>query len=109
MRAGSAGQRLRIDPAARAIRNWEGMTISPTTPRRLNKGSWNRRPKSGYQVVFVPFADGKPKGKPVPVLTGFLDAKERARGRPVDVALDRTGALLVADDAGGRVWRVSAK
>lgn len=72
-------------------------------------GSWNRKPKSGYQVVFVPFVRGKPAGKPVPVLTGFLDAKDRARGRPVGVAIDRTGALLVADDAGGHVWRVSAK
>jgi glucose/arabinose dehydrogenase len=72
-------------------------------------GSWNRRPKSGYQVIFVPFAKGKPAGKPLPVLTGFLNEKGEARGRPVQVAIDRTGSLLVADDAGNRIWRVSAK
>jgi glucose/arabinose dehydrogenase len=69
-------------------------------------GSWNRRPRSGYKVVFVPFADGRPAGKPRDVLTGFL-AGDDARGRPVGVAFDRTGALLVADDVGNRVWRVS--
>jgi len=72
-------------------------------------GSWNRRPKAGYQVVFVPFANGKPAGKPVPVLSDFLNARGQARGRPVQVAIDRTGALLVADDAGNHVWRVSAR
>lgn len=72
-------------------------------------GSWNRRPKSGYKVVFVPFAKGAPAGRPVDVLTGFLDGKERARGRPVGVAADKTGALLVADDVGNMIWRVSAK
>jgi glucose/arabinose dehydrogenase len=71
-------------------------------------GSWNRRPKSGYKVVFVPFRDGRPVGEPADVLTGFLDANGNARGRPVGVALDRQGALLVADDVGNRVWRVSA-
>ena len=70
-------------------------------------GSWNRNPPSGYKVVFVPFADGRPSGAPVDVLTGFLDADGNARGRPVGVALDRRGALLVADDVGGRVWRVA--
>ncbi|GJE61387.1 PQQ-dependent sugar dehydrogenase [Methylobacterium trifolii] len=70
-------------------------------------GSWNRRPKSGYKVIFVPFASGKPAGKPADVLTGFLDADEQAQGRPVGVALDRTGALLVSDDVGNAVWRVS--
>jgi glucose/arabinose dehydrogenase len=72
-------------------------------------GSWNRKPKAGYQVIFVPFADGKPVGKPLPVLSGFLNAKGEARGRPVQVAIDRTGSLLVADDAGNRIWRVSAQ
>lgn len=71
-------------------------------------GSWNRRPKSGYKVVYVPFADGKPEGAPVDVLTGFLDADENAKGRPVDVAIDKTGALLVTDDVGNVVWRVTA-
>jgi glucose/arabinose dehydrogenase len=70
-------------------------------------GSWNREPKSGYKVVFVPFASGRPSGDPVDVLTGFLDDKGNARGRPVGVALDRKGALLVADDVGNRIWRVS--
>lgn len=71
-------------------------------------GSWNRRPLSGYDVIFVPFAKGKPKGMPAPVLTGFLDADQRARGRPVGVAVDRAGGLLVADDVGNRIWRVAA-
>jgi glucose/arabinose dehydrogenase len=71
-------------------------------------GSWNRNPPSGYKVVFVPFADGRPSGAPVDVLTGFLSPDGDARGRPVGVALDRQGALLVADDVGGRVWRVTA-
>jgi glucose/arabinose dehydrogenase len=70
-------------------------------------GSWNRKPKSGYKVVFVPFAKGRPAGEPIDVLTGFLDEKENARGRPVGVALDKKGALLVVDDVGNRVWRVS--
>jgi glucose/arabinose dehydrogenase len=72
-------------------------------------GSWNRRPHSGYQVVFVPFAGGRPSGaQPIDVLTGFLSAEGRAFGRPVGVALDGQGALLVADDVGNVVWRVSA-
>ncbi|MEI7037273.1 sorbosone dehydrogenase family protein [Fulvimonas yonginensis] len=70
-------------------------------------GSWNRRPFSGYKVVFVPFADGRPAGPPQDVLTGFLDADGRAQGRPVGVAVDRHGALLVADDVGNTVWRVT--
>ena len=71
-------------------------------------GSWNRRPLSGYKVIFVPFIDGHPSGKPIDVLTGFLDHTDQARGRPVGVDMDRTGALLVADDAGDTVWRVTA-
>lgn len=73
-------------------------------------GSWNRRPLSGYKVVYVPFGtNGYPikDAKPVDVLTGFLNADERARGRPAGLALDKTGALLVADDVGNRIWRVS--
>jgi hypothetical protein len=72
-------------------------------------GSWNRRPQSGYKVIFVPFADGRPAGEPVDVLTGFVNEDGEARGRPVGVAIDRHGALLVADDVGNRIWRVSAE
>jgi glucose/arabinose dehydrogenase len=71
-------------------------------------GSWNRSPPSGYKVIFVPFADGRPAGAPIDVLTGFLDADGNALGRPVGVAIDRKGALLVADDVGNRIWRVTA-
>jgi hypothetical protein len=71
-------------------------------------GSWNRSPPSGYKVIFVPFADGRPAGAPHDVLTGFLDADGNALGRPVGVAIDRKGALLVADDVGNRIWRVTA-
>jgi glucose/arabinose dehydrogenase len=72
-------------------------------------GSWNRRPHSGYKVIFVPFKAGQPVGSPVDVLTGFLTAEGHASGRPVGVALDTRGALLVADDVGNVVWRVSAQ
>jgi glucose/arabinose dehydrogenase len=71
-------------------------------------GSWNRNPPSGYRVIFVPFANGKPAGMPQIVLSDFLDAQGRAQGRPVGVILDKDGALLVADDVGGVVWRVVA-
>jgi glucose/arabinose dehydrogenase len=70
-------------------------------------GSWNRKPLSGYKVVFVPFANGQPSGMPVDVLTGFVSADEKAHGRPVGVAMDKRGALLVADDVGNAVWRVA--
>ena len=70
-------------------------------------GSWNRNPRSGYKVLFVPFADGRPAGMAEDVLTGFLDANGDAFGRPVGVAVDRRGALLVADDVGNAVWRVT--
>lgn len=72
-------------------------------------GSWNRRPHSGYKVIFVPFDNGKPSGQPVDVLTGFLSDDGNAYGRPVGVALDKQGALLVADDVGNVIWRVSAR
>ena len=71
-------------------------------------GSWNRRPASGYKVIFVPFAGGRPSGPPVDVLTGFLDRNGKARGRPAGVAVDKAGALLVADDVGNMIWRVTA-
>lgn len=70
-------------------------------------GSWNRKPPSGYQVIFVPFDGARPAGSPLPVLTGFLDEEGRAMGRPVGVAFDGRGALLVADDVGDVIWRVS--
>jgi glucose/arabinose dehydrogenase len=70
-------------------------------------GSWNRKPRSGYKVVFVPFADGGPTAKPIDVLTGFVSDKDEAFGRPVGVAIDKAGALLVADDVGNKVWRVA--
>ena len=72
-------------------------------------GSWNRKPHSGYKVIFVPFENGKPKGYPIDVLTGFLSADGKAYGRPVGVAFDKTGALLVADDVGNAVWRVTGE
>ena len=71
-------------------------------------GSWNREPKSGYQVLFVPFdTSGQPVGMPLPILTGFLDDQGQAMGRPVGVVIDQSGGILVADDVGGVVWRVS--
>jgi glucose/arabinose dehydrogenase len=70
-------------------------------------GSWNRRPPSGYQVIFVPFVSGVPSGEPVPLLTGFLSEDGKAFGRPVGVTVDSRGAVLVADDVGNVIWRVS--
>ena len=71
-------------------------------------GSWDRDPLNGYKVVFVPFSTGRPNGQAQDVVTGFLDAKNHARGRPVGLAIDRSGALLIADDLGNTVWRVRA-
>jgi len=71
-------------------------------------GSWNRTPLNGYKVVFVPFSGGKPSGPAQDVVTGFLDADNHAHGRPVGLAIDRTGGLLIADDVGNTVWRVSS-
>jgi glucose/arabinose dehydrogenase len=70
-------------------------------------GSWNREPRSGYKVIFVPFSGGKPSGPPIDVLTGFVDEDGNARGRPVGVVVSRDGALLVADDVGNVVWRIA--
>ncbi len=89
----------------------EGKALPPTLRSGVfvgEHGSWNRQPRSGYKVVFVPFAQGRPSGLPVDVLTGFLSADGQAYGRPVGVAMDRRGALLVADDVGNVIWRVSA-
>jgi glucose/arabinose dehydrogenase len=87
---------------------------STTLPERFRRGmfvgqhgSWNRKPRSGYKVIFVPFSGGKPSGPPIDVLTGFVLENGDAMGRPVGVAIDRRGALLVADDVGNVVWRVS--
>ncbi len=71
-------------------------------------GSWNRKPRSGYKVIFVPFDGAKPSGMPVDVLTGFLSARGEAMGRPVGVQIAGDGSLLVADDVGNTIWRVSA-
>ena len=70
-------------------------------------GSWNRKPRAGYKVIFVPFANGMPAGKPQDVLTGFLNKDGEAQGRPVGVKIDKQGALLVADDVGNTIWRVT--
>ena len=70
-------------------------------------GSWNRNPRSGYKVIFVPFAGGKPSGSPVDVLSGFVKDNGDAMGRPVGVAIDKLGAMLVADDIGNTIWRVT--
>jgi glucose/arabinose dehydrogenase len=70
-------------------------------------GSWNRRPRSGYAVIFVPFAEGRPSGMPLTMLSGFVTDDGRAQGRPVGVAVDKRGALLVADDVGNVIWRVT--
>jgi glucose/arabinose dehydrogenase len=71
-------------------------------------GSWNREPRSGYKVVYVPFDGAQPSGPPEDLLTGFL-VGDIAKGRPVGVAFDQTGALLVADDVGNKIWRVVPK
>ena len=70
-------------------------------------GSWNREPRSGYKVIFVPFTNGKPNGLPQDVLTGFVNNEGEAMGRPVGVTIDKAGALLVADDVGNKIWRVT--
>jgi glucose/arabinose dehydrogenase len=71
-------------------------------------GSWDRPDFNGYKVVFVPFSDGRPSGKAQDFVTGFLDG-DKARGRPVGVAFDKSGALLIADDVGNTVWRVTQR
>jgi glucose/arabinose dehydrogenase len=92
---------------------WSGDAQS--LPRELRNGmligqhgSWNRRPRSGYKVIFVPFENGKPSGAAIDVLTGFVDDDGRAMGRPVGVAIDKRGGLLVADDVGNVVWRMTS-
>ncbi|TFW12108.1 sorbosone dehydrogenase family protein [Brevundimonas intermedia] len=89
----------------------EGATLLPPALRSGafvgQHGSWNRSVRSGYKVIFVPFVDGRPAGPPQDVLTGFLNAQGQAQGRPVGVQIDRLGALLVADDVGNVIWRVT--
>lgn len=91
---------------------WGGATALPPAFQHGmfigQHGSWNRKPHSGYKVVFVKFAGGQPQGLPVEVLGGFLDERGNALGRPVGVAIDGRGSLLVADDVGDIVWRVAA-
>ena len=72
-------------------------------------GSWNRDPRAGYRVIFVPFRDGEPYGMPAEVLSGFLSVAGEAQGRPVGLAFDKHGALLVSDDVGNVVWRVTKR
>lgn len=71
-------------------------------------GSWNRDPHSGYKVLFVPFHNGKPSGQPIDLLSGFLDANDNAMGRPVGVVNDHKGGVLVADDVGNKIWRITS-
>ena len=71
-------------------------------------GSWNREPRAGYKVLFVPFSDQQPAGKPIEILSGFLSQDGQAQGRPVGVEINKQGDLLVADDVGNIIWRVSS-
>lgn len=89
-----------------------GNTLGQTYKKGMfigQHGSWNRKPYSGYKVIFVPFKAGKPSGMPVDVLYGFINAAEDAQGRPVGVLIQKTGELLVADDVGNTIWQVSAQ
>ncbi len=93
--------------------SWSGgSTLPPPFANGMfvgQHGSWNRTPASGYKVIFVPFADGQPSGMPIDVLTNFLDPDGNAWGRPVGVTIDHRGSLLVADDVGNTVWRVTGR
>ncbi len=98
--------------ASLGLANAAGNTLPPAFAEGMfvgQHGSWNRKPRSGYKVVFVPFSDGRPAGMPVDVLTGFVRENGDAMGRPVGVVIDKRGALLVADDVGNTVWRVSGR
>jgi len=100
-----------LGPHTASLASSRGTTLPPRFANGMfvgQHGSWNRRPRSGYKVVFVPFANGMPSGPMVDVLTGFVEADGEAMGRPVGVALDARGALLVADDVGNTIWRVSS-
>jgi glucose/arabinose dehydrogenase len=96
--------------ASLGLASSRGARLGPAFARGMfvgQHGSWNRKPLAGYRVIFVPFAGGMPAGDPVEILTGFVDGDGKARGRPVGVAIDGKGALLVADDVGNTVWRVT--
>ena len=90
---------------------WAGTTTLPARFQNglvvTQHGSWNRVPRSGYRVGFVPFDKGKPAGQPVVLLTGFMDRDDNAQGRPAGVAVDSRGGVLIADDAGNTIWRVT--
>jgi glucose/arabinose dehydrogenase len=97
--------------ASLGLASSEGSTLSATFANGMfigQHGSWNRKPHSGYKVIFIPFVDGKPLGEPKDVLTGFLSKDGNAYGRPVGVAINAKGQLLVADDVGNKVWSVSS-
>jgi glucose/arabinose dehydrogenase len=97
--------------AALGLAYSEGNTLPSTYATGMfvgEHGSWNRKPRSGYSVVFVPFSNGKPSGAPMEVLSGFVSSDGKAYGRPVGVAIDKRGALLVADDVGNVIWRVTS-
>ncbi|HEY0267698.1 MAG TPA: PQQ-dependent sugar dehydrogenase, partial [Methyloradius sp.] len=98
--------------ASLGLADSKGNTLGSTFEHGMfigQHGSWNRRPYSGYKVIFVPFTAGKPSGKPIDVLTGFINTEGDAQGRPVGVLVQKTGALLVADDVGNTIWRVTGK
>ena len=92
------------EPPQPAITQGRNLAISGPLP---DSGGPNRKEFSGYKVVFVPFAEGRPSGPPVDFLSGFLTREGKAKGRPVGVVVDKAGALLVADDVGNVVWRVT--
>lgn len=97
--------------ASLGLAHSSGTTLPPPFANGMfigQHGSWNRKPRSGYKVIFVPFSAGTPSGMPLDVLTGFVRENGDAMGRPVGVAIDTRGALLVADDVGNVIWRVSS-
>jgi glucose/arabinose dehydrogenase len=99
-----------VAPLGMAFATGKGMPAQYTSGAFVGEhGSWDRDPMNGYKVIFVPFANGRPAGKPVDVLTGFLTGGDTAHGRPVGLATDGSGALLVADDLANAVWRVSGR
>jgi glucose/arabinose dehydrogenase len=88
--------------------DWRSMPVRTSLLPIAEHGSWNRPQLNGYKVIFVPFADGRPNGPALDVATGFLNSDEKSRGRPVGLAVDKSGDLLIADDIGNTVWRVSS-
>lgn len=107
------GSRVMLPPFARTASLGLAFYTGELLPQFSNgalvgqHGSWNRKPPAGYKLIFVPFANGKPNGPPQDVLTGFLGEDGHAYGRPVGVAVDKTGAILLADDVGNSVWRIT--